>query len=83
MERCFAVNEATTVREGRNGFNNFNDLLALAFVHLDGRNDARFCLADISNLKGFGPINLTEEIGGPTSLMRSPPIAAGMMAWRC
>ena len=83
MERCFAVNKATRVREGRNGFNDFNDLLALAFVHFDGRNNASFCLADISNLKGFSPINLTEGIGGSTSLMRSPPIAAGMMAWRC
>ena len=64
MERCFAVNEATTVKEGRNYFDDFNDLLALAFIHFNGGNDASFCHADISNLKGFGPINLTEGIGG-------------------
>ena len=64
MERCFAVNEVTTVKEGRNDFDDFNDLLALAFIHFDGGNDASFCHADISNLKGSCPINLTEGIGG-------------------
>ena len=64
MERCFAVNEATMVKKGRNNFHNFNDRLALAFVCFDGGNDASFCLADISNLKGLSPINLTEGIGG-------------------
>ena len=68
MERCFAVNEATMVKKGRNNFDDFNDLLALAFVRFDGGNDASFCLADISNLKGFSPINLTEGIGGVNEL---------------
>ena len=58
MERCFADDEVTMVKEGRNNFNNLDDLLALtvnvtfdlgnlAFVHVDGRNDASFYLADI------------------------------------
>ena len=62
--KVFAVNEATMVKKGRNNFDDFNDLLALAFVHFHGGNDASFCLADISHLKGFSPINLTEGIGG-------------------
>jgi hypothetical protein len=72
MERCFAVRRSD--QEGRNDFNDFDDLLALvvdvtfdlgnlAFIHIDGGNNASFCLADISNLKRFGPINLTEGIG--------------------
>ena len=58
MERCFAVDEVTTVKEGRNDFNDLDDLLALtvnvtvdlgnlAFIHVDGRNDASFYPANI------------------------------------
>jgi len=74
MGRCFAVDEVTMVKEGRNDFDDFDDLLApavdvafdlghLAFVGIDGGNDVRFCLAGISNLKGFGSINHMEGIG--------------------
>ena len=58
MERCFAVDEVTMVKEGRTDFDDLNDLLALtvnvtfdlgnlAFVHVDGRNNASFYPADI------------------------------------
>jgi len=60
------------------------DLGNLAFIGIDGGNNANFCLTDISNLKGFGSINHTVEgIGGVTEFEAIAARKIGFMAtWK-